>query len=152
MNLLSPGQGWLVIAAFAVFFIAVAWLLSRRSDLSSKTGFLLAGRKAGWVKTGFSIAATWIWAPALFVAAQQGYEHGWVGVFWFTVPNVACLVVFAWFAQRARRMFPEGFTLSSAAGSMYSTRVQKLYLVALVGLAVCSFAVQLLAGPWSSPR
>src|SRR5690606_15017658 len=142
----SPAQGWLLLAGFGAFFLAVTWLASRRRDVGSKVGFLLAGRRLSRTQAGFSIAATWIWAPALFVAAQQGYQHGWVGVFWFTVPNVACLVIFAFFAARARRLFPEGFTISAAAGARYSTRVQRLYLVALIGLAVASFAVQLLAG------
>lgn len=152
MDVLTPGTGWVLMAAFGLFFFGATWAASRRSvraggaDRSSKAGFLLAGRKLGWVQAAFSIAATWIWAPALFVAAEQGYRHGWVGVFWFTVPNVLCLVVFAFFAKRARGMFPEGFTLSSAASARYSSRVQVLYLVALIGLAVASFAVQLLAG------
>ena len=146
MQLLTSTEGWLVLLAFGLLFVGVTWLNSRKADLLSKTGFLLANRRVGWVKAGFSVAATWIWAPALFVAAQQGYQHGWVGVFWFTVPNVACLIFFGFFAAKARDMFPEGFTISSAAGARYSTRVQKVYLVALIGLAVSSFAVQILAG------
>lgn len=149
MDVLSPTSGWILMAAFGLFFFGATWLSVRRSgpgERESKVGFLMAGRSLGWVKAAFSIAATWIWAPALFVAAQQGYQHGWVGVFWFTVPNVACLVIFAHFAKKARVMFPEGFTLSSAASARYSSRVQVLYLVALIGLSVASFAVQLLAG------
>lgn len=150
MDILTPGAGWALIVAFGLFFFGATWLASRRparaGERESKEGFLMAGRRLGWVQAAFSIAATWIWAPALFVAAQQGYQHGWVGVFWFTVPNIACLVVFAFFAKRARAMFPEGFTLSSAASARYSSRVQVLYLIALIGLAVASFAVQLLAG------
>lgn len=146
MNLLSPAQGWLAIALFAAVFITITISASRNTDTTTKTGYMLAGRTSNWKKTGFSIAATWIWAPALFVAAQQGYEHGWVGVFWFTVPNVLCLIIFAPFAKRAREMFPDGFTISGVARQRYSPRVQKAYLVAFIGLAIASFAVQLLAG------
>ena len=150
MDILTPGTGWALIVAFGLLFFAATWAATRRrgraGERDSKLGFLMAGRRLGWVQAAFSIAATWIWAPALFVAAQQGYQHGWVGVFWFTVPNIACLVIFAFFAKRARKMFPEGFTLSAAAAARYSSRVQVLYLVALIGLAVASFAVQLLAG------
>ena len=89
---------------------------------------------------------TWIWAPALFVAAQKGYQQGWVGVFWFTLPNVLCLVVFAFFATKIRRVLPEGFTLSGYILERHSKRVHNLYLLELIGLAMCSFAVQLLAG------
>lgn len=149
MTTLTPAAGWALMAAFGLFFFGATWLAARRTgagERASKVGFLMAGRHLSWGKASFSIAATWIWAPALFVAAQQGYQHGWVGVFWFTVPNVACLVIFAFFAKRARAMFPDGFTLPSAAADRYSRRVQVLYLVAMIGLAVASFAVQLLAG------
>lgn len=143
---LTPMQGWLILACFGVFFFVVTAVFTGRGDRATKEGFLVAGRDLGWVRTAFSVAATWIWAPALFVAAQQGYEHGWVGVFWFTVPNIACLIIFAFFAQKARVMFPHGFTLSAAARDRYSRRVQIMYIIALIGLAIASFAVQLLAG------
>lgn len=146
---LSPTEGFALLAAFGLAFFGVTYLSARRSgsgERTSKEGFLLARRSLTFVPAGFSIAATWIWAPALFVAAQQGYRHGWVGVFWFTVPNVLCLIVFAYFARLARERFPEGFTLSAVAARRYSKRVQVLYLVALIGLSVASFAVQILAG------
>ena len=146
MNVMTPVTGWALILAFFAFFMGVTWYAARNHDLSSKAGFLVASRDLGWVQAAFSIAATWIWAPALFVAAQQAYVHGWVGAFWFTVPNVLCLVIFAWFARRARELFPDGFTLSAAARERYSPRVQVLYLIAMIGLSVASFAVQLLAG------
>src|SRR5699024_9541520 len=94
-----------------VVFYGATMTLRKSRLATTREGFLLGNRQVGWVRSGFSIAATWIWAPALFVAAQQGYENGWVGVFWFTVPNVACLMIFAWFARRARDRFPDGFTL-----------------------------------------
>lgn len=129
-------------------FGASSYLLAHRvKDTDrSKSGFLVASRSLGWRPASLSIAATWIWAPSLFVAAEQAYLHGWVGVFWFTVPNVACLVGFAWFAQRMRSRHPGGFTLSGYVRQRLSVRAQRVYLVALGGLAVCSFAVQLLAG------
>lgn len=146
MQLLTSAQGWVLLTVFAVFFWGVSWIFSRKHDTQSREGFLLAGRSLGWVKSSFSIAATWIWAPALFIAAQQGYENGWVGVFWFTVPNVGCLMIFSVFAKKARKAYPRGFTLTAVTRERYSPRVQKVYLGAFLGLAVASTAVQLLAG------
>lgn len=108
--------------------------------------FFLANRATGWKPAALAVASNWIWAPALFVAAQQGYQNGWVGVFWFTVPNVLTLLLFGVVMKRARAVFPNGVTLSGLAQSAYSTRVQRLYLVTLSGLAICSLAVQLVAG------
>lgn len=145
MTTLSSTEGWAILAAFGLLSFALSWF-SRHGIKRTRNEFLLVNRDVGWRRGSFSIAATWIWAPALFVAAQQGYQHGWVGVFWFTVPNVACLLIFGWFAARARRIFPNGFTASDMARQGYSNRVQRMYLLAFTGLAVCSFAVQLLAG------
>lgn len=144
MTLFSTAEGLVLLGLFAATMFGVTeW---RRRSRITKTSYLVADRQVGWRPAAFSIAATWIWAPALFVAAQQGYTNGWVGVFWFTVPNVACLVVFAFFAARIRRKYPEGFTLSGYVRDRLSSRAHKAYLVAFGLLAVCSFAVQLLAG------
>jgi len=129
--------GFFVISFGLTLFIASG---------DKKEEFLVANRNIGALPAAFSIAATWIWAPALFVAAQKAYTQGWVGLFWFTVPNVLCLVVFAHFAQIFRDKFPSGYTISGYMKERYSSRVQWIYHVELIGLSICSFAVQLLAG------
>lgn len=111
--------------------------------------FYVANRSVGVLTAALSIAATWIWAPALFVSAQKAYTDGWVGLFWFTVPNVGCLLLFAWFARRIRDRLPFGVTLPEFMRRVYSTkRTERLYVFTLFSLAVCSFAVQLLGGAW----
>ncbi|MFC1849327.1 hypothetical protein ACFL27_03875 [candidate division CSSED10-310 bacterium] len=141
----TPEQGWLLIAGYAGAVFSLAWLFSKRFR-TTKEEFLVANRELGKWEAAFSIAATWIWAPALFIAAQKAYTQGLVGLFWFTVPNILCLVFFAYFAALIRRKAPAGFTLSAYIRARFTRRVQALYLLELIGLAACSFAVQLLAG------
>lgn len=141
----SITQGILLMAGYGVLAFAISWIFSHRSH-SGKLQFLVAGRSLGKWESAFSISATWIWAPALFIAAQKAYTQGLAGLFWFTVPNVLCLIIFAYFAENIRRKLPEGFTLSDYMRGRFSKRVQNLYMLELVGLAACSFAVQLLAG------
>jgi Na+/proline symporter len=143
--ILSPVQGLILLFVYAALMIGLSFRLRQRFN-KDKSMFLLAGRKLPVWEGAFSIAATWIWAPALFLAAQKAYTQGVAGVFWFTVPNIACLIIFGYFAARLRRKLPDGFTLSGYILDRYSPRVHNLYLIQLVGLAVCSFAVQLLAG------
>lgn len=112
----------------------------------TKLWFLLANRRLNWFPSSFSISASWIWVPAFFVSCQKAFTEGWVGLFWFTVPNVLCLILFAYFAERMRQKYPYGFTLSAYMERVYSKRVQSLYWVSLIGLTVCAFAVQLMAG------
>lgn len=116
-----------------------------RND-KSEDEYLVCGRKQGWVSSGLSIAATWIWAPAMFVSAQQAYEGGISGFFWFFVPNVLTVLIFGNIAGKLRRKFPNGYTLPQFMDSIYGGRVHKLYLFQFVLLQVMAMAVQLLAG------
>jgi len=144
-SLFSVSEGLLIILFYAlvVFFMTAVF-----SGTFSKTknSFLVAGRRLGKWESAFSISATWIWAPALFISAQKAYTQGITGLFWFTVPNVLCLIVFGRFAVILRQKLPNGFTLSGYMKTRFSSRVQNLYILELTGLAICSFAVQLLAG------
>ena len=137
-------EGLVILLGYGIFMFMLATYYLDPSK--TKENYLVADRKIGWLQSGFSVAATWIWAPALFVATLKAYTQGIAGLFWFTVPNIACLLIFTWFAIKVREMCPKGFTLSSFMRDKYSDRVQNLYLIELMGLAVCQFAVQLLAG------
>ncbi len=133
----------LVITSVASLFVVKIYN-ARMS--ASKVGLIAADRNLGKWEAALSVAASWIWAPSLFVSAQKSYQDGVLGLFWFVVPNILCLIFFAYFAEKVRRDKPDGFTISDYILHKTSHRVQFLYWVTLVGLAVCAFAVQLLAG------
>lgn len=143
--MLSATTGLLLIIGVAVGLYGLNRIFNRHHE-THKAGFLVADRSAGWLKTSFSVAAAWVWAPALFIAAQQAYQNGWVGVFWFTLPNVMCLILFAFFAQKIRAQMPQGFTLSGYIEERYGQGTQRIYAFCLILLSLLSFTVQLLAG------
>jgi len=142
-------ESFLLLVGFVLIFGGLAYLMSwmLTKNLSfSKAQYLLANRRLKFWESSFSISATWIWAPALFVSAFQAYTNGWIGLFWFLIPNILCLLLFSMFAVKIKNQLPDGYTLSQFMAQRYSSRVQKMYWVTLVGLTVCAFAVQLLAG------
>jgi Na+/proline symporter len=137
--------GIIVLSVYALIMIGATILFTRKAD--SKESFHVADRKIGLVKSSLSIAATWIWAPALFVSAEKAYSSGIPGFFWFLVPNVLCLLIFIPFAKGIRRQFPAGITLSGYMAQKYqSGKVKGIYQFQLGALAVLSTSVQLLAG------
>jgi Na+/proline symporter len=144
MTIFSQGEGLIMLILYGLLMVFISIYILKPSN--TKDNYLVADRNVGFWQSGFSVAATWIWAPALFIATQKAYQQGIAGLFWFTVPNIACLIIFSYFAIKLREMFPKGYTLSQFILQTYSPRVQKLYLVELIGLAICQFAVQLLAG------
>lgn len=144
MESLETYQGWLLIAGYFAAMIVLVLFLRKREK--TKEEFLVANRSMPWLLTAFSMAATWVWAPSMFVASEKAYTQGIAGVFWFVIPNVLTLVLFAFFANRMRKLRPEGWTFSDYIREKYSNRCHTLYLIESFGLQTMSFAVQLLAG------
>lgn len=135
----------LVLLVYAVLMLLSTMLFTKKEN--SVAGFCAGGRNIGWVMSALSIAATWIWAPALFTSAEAAYTKGFAGLFWFLAPNVLCLILFIPFAERIRREMPEGITLSGYMYEKYgSASVRNIYLFQLGALSVLSTGVQLLAG------
>ena len=107
----------------------LATVFFTRRQKQTKVEFLLAGRTAPWILTAFSMAATWVWAPSMFTAAEKAYTQGLAGVFWFVVPNVLTLVLFAFFANKMRQIRPFGWTFSDYIRETY----QKIYQILIAG-------------------
>lgn len=137
--------GFIVLAAYtALMMVAVIGSSWKPRSIES---FHVADRKLGLLQSAMSIAATWIWAPALFTSAEKAYTNGIPGLFWFLAPNILCLLIFVPFGKRMRTQAPEGITLSGYMRQQYQSKgVHSVYLFELSALAVLSTAVQLLAG------
>lgn len=136
------------IYVLVIYFIlmAISTSIFTRKETSVE-GFHVSNRRMGAFSSGMSIAATWIWAPSIFVSAERAYSNGLPGLFWFTVPNILCLIIFIPFAKMIRKQMPRGITLSGYMGDKYDSRkVKNIYLFQLGSLAIFSTAVNLLAG------
>lgn len=137
--------GFMILGVYEAVMLAATFIFARRE--SGNEDFMVADRNMETVSSAMSIAATWIWAPALFVSAKMAYTNGIPGLFWFLVPNILCLLIFTPFARRIRKQMPNGITLSGYIGERYHNRpAKRVYEIQLGLLAILSTAVQLLAG------
>lgn len=135
----------IVLLIYAIVMLSVTVLMTKKENDIER--FCVGNRDSGWIVSALSIAATWIWAPALFTSTENAYTKGFAGLFWFLVPNVLCLILFIPFANKIREEMPEGITLSGYMFRKYhSNAVRNIYLFQLVALSVFSTGVQLLAG------
>ena len=141
--MMSQTMSLSIVAAFGLTaFITGA---SRRYS-SNIERFLAAQRSVGLFTGALSVAATWVWAPALFIAAQKAYQQGIPGLMWFTLPNVGCLILFAFLAVRIRQIFPQGYTFPQYIASRFDTKTHAVYVFTFLSLQICSLGVQLIAG------
>ncbi len=147
MGFVSQATGYWFLTFFAIIITWFTYYFSKRQNWQTKEGFLLANRKVGWVLGGFSIASSWIWAPALFVSVQVAYQQGLAGIFWFTLPNILALLIFAIFAPRIRARLPQGYTFTQYIKyRLESDRVHKVFLFPYLFYQLMAVVVQLFAG------
>lgn len=136
----------LIFILYCVAMLAIG-VIGYKKDKKSILNFNLAEKKLKWLPASFSIAATWIWAPALFVASERAYVDGLIGFAWFLVPNVLSLVLFGYIATKAMRKSKDEHTVAELIGDIYhSKRLKFLHDFELLVLLFCSTGVQLLAG------
>ena len=135
----------IVLLTYAAVMLGVTVFMTKKENNIEK--ICVGNRNTGWMVSALSIAATWIWAPALFTSTENSYTKGFAGLFWFLVPNVLCLILFIPFAKKIREEVPEGITLSGYMFEKYQSRaVKNTYLFQLGVLSALSTGVQMLAG------
>ena len=110
MYLISKFQGISTLLIFGLSMIGLVYWLTKK-QIHSAEAFLVARREVGWLRGALSIAVSWVWAPAIFIASLQSYTKGVAGAFWFIVPNIICFFIFVPLAIRLRNFLPEGYTL-----------------------------------------
>src|SRR3989344_5580116 len=144
---LSASQGYLLLAVYGVFMIALTYFFARWKRYRSIQGFLVAGRDVKWWLGATSIASSWLWAHALFVSVQFAYQQGLPGIFWFTFPNIIALLIYIWLAPKIREKMPYGYTLPQyIKHRLQSEKVHKIYLFPYFFYQLMAVTVQLFAG------
>ena len=146
MAMLSSQSGWLVLWAYSLGMLALVFFGTRRERSAEE--YLVANRRVGVWPGAFSIAATWIWAPAIFVCSQKSYEQGLAGIFWFTVPNVVCFFTFVPFVLRARRLMPQSYSLPDFIWRHFNGHkpAHAVFMFIALGIAVTGIISNSLAG------
>ncbi|CAB5221248.1 PutP Na+/proline symporter [uncultured Caudovirales phage] len=143
--LFSQSTGLVMIALYAAFVFALTSWFAKGYGVG-KEAFLVANRNVGFWQGSMSVGASWIWAPGLFVAAQQGFNNGIAGVFWFSIGNFFALILFSFAIFRLRASYGEGFTLSKWFRSKYGRLVQACVLLQTALYALQGITINLFAG------
>ena len=143
--LFNMTTGWLILGLYGIVALALTKYFVR-GCAENKNSFLVANREIGGLAGAMSVSAAWAWAPAMFISAQMAYQSGIAGLFWFTIGNFFTLILFGFFAKKIRDQQPQGFTLAGYVKEKFSNRVQNIFLIELWMLAICAFAINVLAG------
>lgn len=127
--------------------VGLVYVLGRKHK-PTKSSFLVAGRNVSWLRGAFSIAVSWIWAPAIFIVGLQAYTQGIAGTFWFIAPNILCFFIFAPLAVRLRKLIPDGYTMPQYILQRFEgdKKAHFAFLVVFFGYQLGAIIINALAG------
>ena len=145
--LITPTEGLSLLFLFGILMISLVYFLTKKKIQTNET-FLVANRNISWVRGAFSIAVSWVWAPAIFICSLQAYTQGIAGAFWFIAPNILCFFLFAPLAIRLRKLMPDGYTLPEYILQRYpgDKKIHLSYLVIFFGYQLSAIIINSLAG------
>ena len=69
--------GIIVLIIYALIMVGATILMTNKERNMER--FCVGDRNIGWFVSALSIAATWIWAPALFTSTENAYTKGFAG-------------------------------------------------------------------------
>lgn len=94
-------NGFAILAIYAVVMITATLIFTKKEKNVER--FCVGSRKENWIMSALSIAATWIWAPALFVSTEKAYTNGFGRPFLVFDPRMYYVCPFLSFAKRYGR-------------------------------------------------
>lgn len=146
MAFIGELEGYITLIGFGIAMFLVTWFFTRHKGISGEY-FIIADRKVSWWLGAGSIAASWIWAPALFISSQMAYQLGLPGIFWFVFPNIIAVAIFCFLAPKIREKFPGGHTLAEyISNSLGDKNVHKIYFLGQSFYQLMAVATQLFVG------
>lgn len=146
MATLSSLDVYFLFGLFGLVMIGLVWFKTHQEQHAD--GFLVADRNVSQWGGAFSIAVSWVWAPAVFICSLQAYTKGLAGIFWFTAPNILCFFVFAAVAIRLRKLMPNGYTLPEFIWQRFNGNkaVHIAFLIIAFGYQLGAIIINAVAG------
>jgi Na+/proline symporter len=132
------------LLGYIAILITFVFIFERGRKIN-KNYFFVANRSVSGISGAMSIAASWVWAPALFVSTQTGFQHGYSGLVWFVVPNILALCIFGPLGQKLKAKLPEGFSYIEFIQNK-SKNFFRIQLTMQLCIQCVCYAIQLTAG------
>ena len=93
--MMSWQSALIIVLIYVAMMLSITWLFKKKKETAGD--FLVMNRKLGVFGGAFSMAACWIWAPAVFICSQKAYEQAGYGSGRFSSDIAAVLRVISLF-------------------------------------------------------
>lgn len=146
MTTFPASWAWIIIILTGILMFGSSWWIYNRSKVKDAETFMVANRGVKWGLIASSIAATELWAGSLLGAAEGTYTWGIAGLWMYWLPTPISFTIFAFIAERVRKLTPTGLTIGSFARARFGKAGH--WVFTLIALWIMAFftALQIIGG------
>ena len=140
--MINSGLGYLIIAIFAIIFISISWVVSKKFPIEGVDDFVAAGRKVPYALIAASVMVSWVWTTTIIGAAEAGTWYGISGGFNYSWGACVPFFVFIPLVIHLRRKMPKATTFTEFVKERYGDKVSMIFFIFGVGVVLYVFTEQ----------
>lgn len=126
--------GYLIIAIFAIVFLTVSTLVSRKYSGGGVDEFVAAGRNIPFGLVTASVMVSWIWTITIIGSGETGYTYGVSGGINYALGAAVPFFIFIPLVLVLRKKMPKCTTFIEFIKERYGETASKIFIAFALGL------------------
>ncbi|MCL1982448.1 MAG: hypothetical protein FWG53_05060 [Clostridiales bacterium] len=134
--------GYLILAVFAVVFIGISSIVSKRFPIEGVDDFVVAGRTVPYALIAASVMVSWVWTTTIMGAAEAGMWYGVSGGFNYSWGACVPFFIFIPLVLHLRKTMPKATTFTEFVEHRYGKVISRIFFVFGIGVVLYVFTEQ----------
>jgi Na+/proline symporter len=134
--------GYLIMVLFAVIFIGISMIVSKKFPLAGVDDFVSAGRNVPYALIAASVMVSWVWTTTIMGAAEAGTWYGISGGFNYAWGACVPFFIFIPLVVHLRRIMPKATTFTEFVKMRYGGKISAIFFCFGVGIVLYVFIEQ----------
>ncbi|MCI5884807.1 MAG: hypothetical protein MRZ77_01605 [Clostridiales bacterium] len=131
--------GYLILGIFAVIFIGISFIVSKRFPAEGVDDFVAAGRGIPSALIAASVMVSWVWTTTLMGSAEAGMTFGISGGLNYAWGNAVPFFVLIPLVLHLRKKMPKATTFTEFVEQRYGRTASKIFF--FFGVAVILYVL-----------
>jgi Na+/proline symporter len=141
-TMLGSMYGYVIMTLFAVVFIGISVIVSKKFPLQGVDDFVSAGRSVPYALVAASVMVSWVWTTTIMGAAEAGTWYGISGGFNYSWGACVPFFIFIPLVVHLRRIMPKTTTFTEFVKMRYGNKISGMFFCFGVGVMLYVFIEQ----------
>lgn len=128
--------GYVILAVFAVIFIGISFVVSKKFPIEGVDDFVAAGRGIPSSLVAASVMVSWVWTTTIMGAAEAGMSFGISGGISYAWGNSVPFFILIPLVLHLRKKMPKCTTFTEFIEQRYGRSVSQLFFIFGMGVII----------------